>query len=259
MRPKPKHLAPEYGAQFQDASVIAAYPRRPVPPAEVFTILAGLITDAPRVVLDAGCGTGNIARGLVDRVERVDAVDLSPGMIAQGRRLPGGDHPRLRWIQGAMETAPLDPPYALITAGSSLHWMDWEIVMPRFRAALAPHGVLAIIGEGAQPLPWDAEVHRIIGRYSTNRDYQPIDLIEELESRSVFQKLGEQQTAPVPFTQSVDDYIESWHARNGLSRDRMPNAGAAFDADMKDLLSSACKDGPIEMQIVGTVTWGLPL
>jgi hypothetical protein len=26
----------------------------------------------------------------------------------------------------------LQPPYALVTAGAGLHWMDWNIVMLRF-------------------------------------------------------------------------------------------------------------------------------
>ncbi len=69
--------------------------RRPIPtgryPAEVFTVLRGLITDAAPAVLDVGCGTGDIARRLSPLVERVDAVDVSAAMIEQGRRQAGGD------------------------------------------------------------------------------------------------------------------------------------------------------------------------
>ena len=46
------------------ASVAGAYRHRlPYPPA-VFSILLGLIADAPAVVLDAGSGEGSLARGL---------------------------------------------------------------------------------------------------------------------------------------------------------------------------------------------------
>jgi len=44
-------------------------------------------------VLDIGCGTGFIARELADRVTHVDALDISPAMIEQGKRLPRGDAP----------------------------------------------------------------------------------------------------------------------------------------------------------------------
>ena len=43
MRPKPDHLGPEYGAQFADASIAAAYGCRPPYPAAVIDLLAALI------------------------------------------------------------------------------------------------------------------------------------------------------------------------------------------------------------------------
>src|SRR5262245_11507173 len=80
LQQKPAGLAPEYAAQFQDRSVADAYHHRPPYPDEVFAILTGLITCEPRAVLDAGCGTGDIARRLAPLVARVDAVDFSPAM-----------------------------------------------------------------------------------------------------------------------------------------------------------------------------------
>ncbi len=64
-------------------------------------------------------------------VDRVDAIDFSAAMVSAGQRLPSGLHPNLRWICCKAEDAPLVPPYALITAGNSLHWMDWHALMPR--------------------------------------------------------------------------------------------------------------------------------
>jgi SAM-dependent methyltransferase len=260
MLPKPAHLAPEYGAQFQDAAIVAAYHYRPPYPAEIFPLLADLITDAPRHVLDVGCGTGYVARPLAPLVDRVDAVDPAGAMIAAGRQAPGGDAPNLRWIVGYAEDAPLDPPYALITAGASLHWMDWTVVLPRFRAVLTPHGTLAIIGDGTQPGPWRAALQPIIDRYSTNRLYQPYNLIKELETRGLFEQVGEYRTPPHPFPQPVAAYIESFHARNGLSRDRMlPTDAAAFDAEATAALAALCPDGIVPLQVFGEVVWGRPL
>jgi SAM-dependent methyltransferase len=257
MLPKPKHLGAEYAAQFQDRSVVDAYRYRPPYPAAVFAILADLMTDEPRVVLDAGCGTGEVARHLADRVERVDAVDFSLEMIATGRRLSGGDHPRLTWIHAPMETAPLRPPYALITAGSSLHWMAWDVVLPRFRAALTPRGALAIIGQEEVFTPWVADLRQLIPRFSTNQDFQPYDLIAELETRGLFRKRGERRTAAVPFTRPIDAYIESFHARNGFSRQRMrPDMAARFDAELRALVAPFCPEGLVTLQVIGVVVWG---
>ncbi len=83
-------------------------------------------------MLDAGCGTGEIARRMAPRVAHVDAVDFSPAMIANGKRLAGREASALHWIEGEVETVALTPPYGLITEASSLHWMDWSVVLPRF-------------------------------------------------------------------------------------------------------------------------------
>ena len=259
MQPKPNHLGPEYAAQFQDAAVVAAYPTRPPYPAEVFAILAELITTEPRHALDVGCGTGDVARRLAPLVGRLDAVDISRRMIARGQTLPSGDSPNLRWIVGGVEEAPLEPPYALITAGESLHWMDWPVALPRLRAALAPGAYLALVSRAEEPTPWSDALLQLIARYSTNRDYQPYDLTHELAARGLFATVGERQTAPAPFAQSVDAYIESIHSRNGFSRDRMSAAdAAAFDAGVRELVAPHTRAGQLHLQIAASVIWGVP-
>ncbi len=259
MIPKPRHLEPEYGAQFKDRSIVEAYQYRPPYPAETFEILAGLTTGEPRVVLDVGCGRGDIARELVDFVVRIDAVDFSANMIETGKKLPGGDNPRINWIIGPVEEVPLAPPYSLVTAGASLHWMDWYVVLPRFREVLFSGGHVAITGTETAPEWWDGKIGPIIRHYSTNRYFQPYDLIEELEKRGLFQKRGEKETAPVPFVQSVDDYIESFHSRNGLSRERMgEEMAAAFDKEVKEVLAPSAKEGMLEFQVTGHIVWGIP-
>jgi trans-aconitate methyltransferase len=199
VRPKPEFLGPQQAAAFQDGAVAQAYQFRPSYPDVTFDILANLAIDAPKRVLDIGCGTGFIARELVGRVTHVDAIDISLAMIEQGKRLPRGDAPSISWIVGAVETAPLNPPYSLITAGDSLHWMDWATVMPRLATMLTQHGSLAILGVGQLPTPWDDQLVPIIQQYSTVSGYHPYDLVAELESRSLFRTSGRQTTAPAPF------------------------------------------------------------
>jgi SAM-dependent methyltransferase len=255
---KPKHLATEYAEQFKDLSMVEAYRYRPPYPAEVFDILAGLLHGGSRRVLDVGCGTGYIARNFVERVERLDAVDFSLHMIEKGKSLPNGDNPRLRWLHGRVEDVALDPPYALVTAGESLHWMDWNVVLPRFHEVLTPVGYLAIIKHDTLPDPWFTELGAIIPRFSTNKDYQPYEMIDEWERHGLFEKVGEKTTTPVPFVQSVDDYIESFHSRNGFSRERMsPEQADAFDEEARKILLGAHSDGVMTMQVVGSVVWGI--
>jgi hypothetical protein len=60
------------------------------------------------------------------------------------------------------------------------------------------------------------------------------------------------------FEQSVDDYIESFHSRNGFSRERMsPEQADAFDEEARKILLGTQSDGVMTMQVVGKVVWGI--
>ena len=265
-RPKPQGTGPEYAAWFKDPGIIAAYHHRPPYPREAFDLVAALAIDAPRAVLDVGCGTGDIARRLAPLVDRVDAVDFSAGMIVKGRGLPGGDWPNLNWIIGTVEQAPLRPPYALITAGESLHWMDWDVVIPRFGGVLSPNGVLAIVTRHWDGPPALRErLIPIFGRYAARRANEPYDLAHEIALRG-FRKLREKRTAEA-WRPTIDEYVECRHAQNSFSRDRMgADQSAAFDAAVRETLERACNDsiiqmreGRLDLQVEATVIWGKPL
>lgn len=263
---KPKQFSQEYANIFQDASVVAAYEYRPMYPEETFHVLNDLIpaSAAPRTVLDAGCGTGFVARPFAAYVDHIDAVDIAARMVAAAQTLPGGDRPNITWITAPIESAPLGGPYALITAGASFHWMDWERTLPRFAAHLLPNCVLALVepAEGA-PNPWDAQLGPIYGRYSMNVDYRPYSLAgiaADLAQRGLFHTQGSHVTAPVVVRQPIAEWVESVHARNGFSRDRMDlQMAAACDEELRAVVQPYCPDGIVEFQVAAQIVWGVPL
>jgi ubiquinone/menaquinone biosynthesis C-methylase UbiE len=257
---RPESLGEQYAARFQDQSVVDRYHLRPIYPPETFALLGELIVDEPRAVLDVGCGPGNVARPLAEYAERIDAVDISLPMLARAREMPGGASPKIRWLHGRAEEVELQPPYALITAGESLHWMDWGMVLPRFAQLLTPHGALAIVSTEEQSVPWREGYLQIIRRFSNNPNYKPIDMIAEFEKYQLFQKQGERVTVPVPLRQTIEDYTAAQHARSSLSLDTMTTEQAtAFDAEMTALLAPFAREGLITVQVVGRVVWGKPL
>jgi SAM-dependent methyltransferase len=68
-----------------------------------------------RSVLDAGCGTGRVARELARRGLDVTGVDIDPAMLATGRRKA----PALGWRLGDLETIDLGRTYdAVVAAGN---------------------------------------------------------------------------------------------------------------------------------------------
>ena len=170
-------LREQYAARFQDPSVVARYHLRPAYPPEVFAILRELLVDEPRAILDVGCGPGMITRGLLAGAERIDAVDLSPQMLEQARTLPGGNSPKIRWLLGRAEDVALEPPYALITAGRSLHWLDWDVALPRFAQLLTARGVLAIVQTREQNAPWHQRWREILSHYRTNYHSRHIEMM----------------------------------------------------------------------------------
>jgi hypothetical protein len=124
---------------------------------------------------------------------------------------------------------------------------------------LTPRGTLAILGVGQLPTPWDDQLVPIIRQYSTVSGYHPYDLVSELDTRGLFQTSGRQTTAPVPFVQPLDEYIESFHGRASFVRERMGSAAAsAFDAAVRELVSHYYTDS-VTLQVVTEVVWGKPL
>jgi SAM-dependent methyltransferase len=245
-------------ATFTHHGVADAYQHRPPYPPEVFGILERLITDRPRDVLDLGAGEGALARPLADLVDHVDALDISAAMVEAGRRAPGGRHPKLRWIVGPAETAGIGGPYALVTAGASLHWMSWPRTLPRLAAAMTANAYLAIAEHGYHNLPWRTELAEVIGRHSRHPSYDPaFSLIGALGDCGLFETAGRAVVAPGSFRQSVTSYIEHFHSTASLARELMPaEESVAFDHAVAEIVRPYALDGILEMNVVTQLDWG---
>ena len=180
-------------------------------------------------------------------------------MVDAGRGLVGGEAKNLRWIVGRAEDAPLNPPYDLAAAGQSLHWMDWGVVLPRLASVLAPAGTLAIVGWDHAPPAWQEPLAALIRHASTNREYRPYDLVQELTGRNLFVPMGQWEGHTQSYWQLAADYVESLHARNGLSWDRMaPEAAEEFDQAVHRITQPFQVQGRLELFTAAQVVWGRP-
>ena len=81
------------------------------------------------------------------RFEAVDAVDPSQPMLDVARE---SGVPNVRWICSTTEHAPLEDSYDLVTAGTSIHWMDPAVVFPRLRKLLDGRGFVAVLNGDPQ-------------------------------------------------------------------------------------------------------------
>ncbi len=255
---RPPQFTRAHATRWQDVDAARAYKHRPNYPAETFNFLVSLITDEPRAVLDLGCGTGNIARLLAPRVQRIDAIDIAQEMLDEARTLPGGGGANIRWTCSPAETAPLTPPYALITGGESLHWMHWETLMPRLAAARTPNAMLAVVKvEEPTPPPWHADLLKVIQRHSTAQNHVPFDMIPAWENAGLFAKHGDILIAPAPTEQPLADYIAGFHAMSTLTRAHIDHA--AFDAEARAAIAPHCPDGIVRRDLGALIVWGVPL
>ncbi|MCB9934419.1 MAG: class I SAM-dependent methyltransferase [Planctomycetes bacterium] len=255
MKPKPRHLGPEYGSQWQDRGMAAAYHHRPPYPALVFDVLKRVAQPGP--VLEIGAGTGDATIELAWRFERVDAVEPSAAMLAVAQRRMGRN---IRWIHASFEEAELQPLYGLVVAAESLQWTDWQVSLPKIEELLTPGGVLALLSREEAPPPWQAELAGLLRRYSTNQDYAPYELVEELVQRKLFRALETFSSLREKRLLPLDAYIESFHSRNGFSRQRMtPEDARSFDAALRELLQPHLKEGLVPLTTWAQLTWGRPM
>ena len=115
--------------------------------------------------------------------------------------------------------------------------------------------ILADRREG--PSPWSEALAGLFRRFSTNKDFEPFDLVDELTARRYLAVEGRMSQRPEPFTQSIDDYVTSLHSQNGFSRDRMPAADvSAFDAAVRAAVTPYTRNGMLTVPVVARVVWG---
>lgn len=262
MDPKPAHLSSAYASQFQDVAVARAYSTRPAYPDSLFEILIRLAGGLDSPILDLGCGTGDVAIGLAERgCSMVDAVEPSNAMLELGRDRSQATDASIQWIQASAEDFDPKSTYSLVVAAESLHWMDWNLVLPKIGRYLSNGGCLAIVsGRRLRDVPWEAALQPLLSRFSTNRDYRAYDLIEELTVRKLFRTAGSDQTSSIVVRQPIDEYVESFHSRNGFSRERMaPDHARDFDQAIRELVLEHSSDDVVVGEVAVSVTWGVPI
>jgi SAM-dependent methyltransferase len=256
VQPKPRGLERRYAEQFCDASIVEAYRARPPYPVRLDLLLIELAGGADAHILDLGCGTAELARRLAPRVRAITAVDHSANMIERARALPGGDAPNLSWAVGRVEDVTLTGPFSSALAGQSFHWFDWPVLVRRL-AEWLPTRRLILVERREGPSPWSEALAGLFRRFSTNKDFEPFDLVDELTARRLLILEGRMSQRPEPFTQSIDDYVTSLHSQNGFSRERMPAADAsAFDTAVRAAVTPFARDGVLTVPVVARVVWG---
>ena len=145
MTPQPESTPRRYGMVFDE--IAAEYDRRrPAYPDE-------LIDQACQVagigsgdhVLEVGCGSGQLTRGLLARGLHVTALEPGESLIALARRnLEGAGE--VEFVNAPFEDVPLPRErFQAVFSASAFHWVDPEVSWRKAADVLVPGGTLALV------------------------------------------------------------------------------------------------------------------
>jgi len=253
------------GQSFEDPAVARSYLHRPEYPRAVFETLRNL-NSSRGSLLDLGCGSGKIARGLAPDFVSVTAVDASRAMLDAARALQHDGSSNITWLHGLAETAPLaGAPFDLVVAAASIHWMDHSIVFPRLASVVTGDHVFAVVdGDGAfEPpwqVPWDAFLRRWIHELTRER-YEPgrtdsAHALRMTRYRRWVDVRGNVHLIGEPVTQSIASFVACQHSRATFAPGRLGDRMHAFDRELIELLAPYADGGYLRYSVRTRVTWG---
>lgn len=121
------------------------------------------------IIIDLGCGTGQLTRELVSNSRTVIGVDPAPAMLAVARRQQGAE--RVQWVEGtsnALGTPAAD--LVVMTGNVAQVFLDdteWAATLRDIHAALRPAGHLAFESRNPADQSWE--------RWNRHATYEQID------------------------------------------------------------------------------------
>jgi SAM-dependent methyltransferase len=150
--------------------------RRGYPPAVLDVVADAFGLGSGDVVMDLGCGTGQLSLPLAARVRAVVGVDPEPDMLALAARAATGQGTaNATWVLGTDRDLPAlgallgDRALAAVTIAVAIHWMDRDALLRAARPLLRPGGGIAVVTNGtplwSQDTDWSRTARECLERW----------------------------------------------------------------------------------------------
>ncbi|MGH7865018.1 MAG: class I SAM-dependent methyltransferase [Candidatus Binataceae bacterium] len=224
--------------------------RPPYPAALLDRIARALRLDGRGMMLDLGCGTGQLAIPMARRFQHVVAVDPEVEMLIEGRAAAErAGATNVTWLEGNSTALPAGRgPFRLVTIGRALHWMDRERVLADLHQLVTDDGGIAVVNDDAPIIrgtqEWKLRVVEVIQRYlgSARRAGEgtfedPAERHDVILARSQFLRM----------TKLAESYLHEWavdsilgvlYSTSFCSRRLLGDRADAFEADVTSALLS---------------------
>jgi SAM-dependent methyltransferase len=223
-------------------------------PGAVIDALAGAfgLTDQD-VVVDLGCGTGQLTLPTARRVRAVVGVDPEPDMLRRARQAAQDmDVPNVSWLLGADTDIPAlrgllgDRSAGAVTVGQALHWMDhaglFRSVIPLVRAG----GGIAVVTNGTplwlQDTDWSRALRDFMERWLDTTLTYPCGTDEHSQRRyreGLAAARFEVLSTAVDYDADLDldQLVGGVYSALGVSRLPAPDRRAAFAGQVRAALA----------------------
>ncbi len=143
--------------------------RRGYPDAVLDALAGAFGLNRQDVVVDLGCGTGQLTLPMARRVRAVVGVDPEPDMLRRARQAARDlAVPGVSWMLGADTDIPAlrallgDNSVAAVTVGQALHWMEHASLFRAVIPLLRPGGGIAVVTNGTPLWQQDTDWSRAL-------------------------------------------------------------------------------------------------
>ena len=223
--------------------------RRGYPSAVIDMLIDAFSLTSNDVVIDLGCGTGQVTLPIARRVRAVVGVDPEPDMLARARQAAADQGVgNATWVLGADTDIPALSALlgrrraGAVTIGQALHWMRYRELFPALAPLLRPGGGIAVLTNGTpmwlQDIPWSRALRGFLGQWlgTTATGTTGTDDASQQRYRDTLAEAGLLVTeARYDYTDELDfdHLVGGIYSALGTQRLPPPDQRAAFAAQIR--------------------------